>query len=176
MNFPSLFLELLGTAYAVDLLSDLSGCAGLVSVEDHISTAEAFDNLDKAELESRTQLVQTDGYIRVLFLVLVIVWQNNLGAREVLHLALRAVRTHIRNVHTLISQHEVCNVVELGEIRHFLVVHKLLDASVHCTLAGTHAVVTKLYEVVAIFVYQVKQDDPFARTEVHALYFNRREH
>ena len=42
-------------------------------VIDNVTAAETFDNLDQPEFETWTHLMQSDGYICILLLVLVVI-------------------------------------------------------------------------------------------------------
>lgn len=67
--------------------------------------------------------MQPDRNTCILFLILVIVGQNDLGPWEVFDFTLGAVRTHVRDVHPLVAKHEISDVVELGKVRDLLIVY-----------------------------------------------------
>ena len=76
----ALGLELTLILEGVQLLLDLFGSLVLKSMEHHVTTAEAFLDLNKAQLESRAQLVQSDRNLRVFLLVLIVRWERDLTA------------------------------------------------------------------------------------------------
>ena len=89
---------------------------------DNISTTKTFNNLDEAKLESRPEFMESNGNTRVLFLVLVIIRQDYLRARQVFNLTLRTVRSRVSCAHALVAKDVVSNVVKLGQVWSPLVV------------------------------------------------------
>lgn len=87
--FALLFQLALGLQ-RVQLLLNLGFGEVDVLVEVDISAAEAFLNFHELELHPRTQLMQLDGHIRILLLVLVVFWEDDPRLWEVVSLALGA--------------------------------------------------------------------------------------
>ena len=52
-----------------------------MGVENDVAAAETLFNLDQAQLEPRAELVESDGDLGVLFLILIVLWQGNFTAR-----------------------------------------------------------------------------------------------
>lgn len=142
-----------------------------------IAAANTLLNLDQAEVHAWAELVQPQSHISVLFLILKVVRQLNLGTRQVIDLRLRAVASLVLVVAstTLIFavQHVVSNIIVAGQVRHLIFVHQLLDTPVDLSLSRTHAVMSEFDLVVII---QIEQNDAFASRKVHGLDLQRWEH
>ena len=122
MNLLSLLLKLLCILDAVDLLPDFGRRLRLEGMVDNISTAKTFNNLDEAKFESRPEFMESNGNTRVLFLVLVIIRQDYLRARQVFNLTLRTVRSRVSRAHALVAKDIVSNVIKLSQVWSPLVV------------------------------------------------------
>jgi hypothetical protein len=79
LDFFAFLFEITLVLHAVKLLPHFSSSAFLVSMEDNVASAKTFFNLHEPETKAWTELVQSNGNLTVLLLILIVVWQNNLG-------------------------------------------------------------------------------------------------
>lgn len=72
-----LFFQLALALQRVKLLLDVFGALILMGVEHNITTAQTFFDLDQSEFNSRPKLMQPNGHLGVLLLVLIIGRERN---------------------------------------------------------------------------------------------------
>lgn len=107
--------------------------------------------------------MQADSDTCVFLFVLIVVWKDNLRAWKIINFTLRAVRSHVGGVHSLVSYHEVRNIVKLRQVWHFLVVHELFDSPIDCSLPRAHSIMPEFNKIFALLcLSQIEHNDTFA--------------
>jgi len=138
----------------------------------YVSAVEPLFNLDELQLHARPKFVQANSDLRVLLFVQVVGGQSHFRAGQIVHLAFRAVG--VARCLALSLEEVVGNVVEAGQVGHFLVVDQLLEAAIDRPLPCTDSVVAELYLVCVCCL--VKHDQALAGGDVEVLDFEVGEH
>lgn len=110
-----------------------------MSVEDHVTSADAFFNLDQLQLEPRSKLMKSDSYLGVLLFVLVVIRESDFRTRQIVKLTLRTIGACI----ALASENIVSYVIVLRKVRQLLFVYDFLDASIDSSLSSTHTIMSE---------------------------------
>jgi len=139
LNLLSLLFKFSLALERVQLFADLSWGFILMSMEDYITSADAFFNLDQLQLEPRSKLMKSDSYLGVLLFVLVIIREGDFRTRQIVKLTLRTIGACI----ALASENIVSYVIVLRKVGQFLFIYDFLDASVDSSLSCTDTVMSE---------------------------------